>query len=59
MAQLYVIEIVQMYHILTNIVSNRNHRFQAPFWQVLQKTLETNYILTALIILRQVDQLQE
>jgi len=37
LAQLYVIKIVRLYRILTNMVLDKDQRFQTYFWQALQK----------------------
>ena len=41
LAQLYVKEIVRLHGIPKDIVSDRDWRFQARFWQALQKAFET------------------
>jgi len=41
LAQLYVKEIVQLYDILKDPVSDRDQRFQAQFWQALQEAFGT------------------
>jgi len=41
LAQLYVKEIVRLHGISLDTVSNRDQRFQAPFYQVLQKAFGT------------------
>ena len=57
--QSYVRYIAKMCGILTATKSNRNQRFPVIFDRILQKALGTLSFLTALIILRQIDQLQE
>jgi len=37
LAQLYIKEIVRLYGIPIDIVSDRDERFQAPIWLALQK----------------------
>ena len=41
LAQLYVKKIVRLHRIPLNIVSDRDHIFQACFWQALQKVFGT------------------
>jgi len=52
LAQLYVKEIVRLHGSHLDIVLARDQRFQAHFWQALQKAFGTNWALVALIILR-------
>ena len=42
LAQLFVKEIVRLYRICLHIVSERDQRFQARFWQALEKAFGTN-----------------
>ena len=41
LAHLYVKEIVRLHRIPKDIVSDRDRRFQARFWQALQKAFGT------------------
>jgi len=41
LAQLHVKEIVRLHEIPPDLVSDRDQRFQARFWQVLQKAFAT------------------
>jgi len=60
LAQLYVKEIVQFHEILTDIVSDRDQRFQARFfWQALQKALGTKLNFSSSIILKEMGKLKE
>ena len=50
LSQLYIREIVRLHGVPLSIVSDRDSRFVARFWQSLQQAMGTSYILAQLFI---------